>query len=390
MMRVLKWGLRTLVGLVLLAGVAAVWKKDEIYRLVAVNNLFAEDRIVGNFSNMDGLFWTAPLDRGTGPVSPLPEGAPMTLPDGANQWLTQRAVTALVVLKDGQIRHQSYHMGTTAQDRRISWSMAKSFLSALFGIVLHEGAISSMDDPVTKYAPQLIGSAYDGARIIDVLHMASGVKFNEDYLDFKSDINRMGRVLALGGAMDAFAAGLTDREATPGQTWHYVSIDTHVIGMVIRGATGRSIPDLMDEKLIRPLGLEQTPLMITDGHGVGFVLGGLNMQTRDYARFGQMVAQDGLWQGQRLLPEGWVDQSTAASAPTAPDQEKYGLQWWAPKDAQDGEFYAIGVYGQYIYIDRPRGVVIAMNSADRMFEEPGVNRQNILMFRQIAARLSQE
>lgn len=390
MARLLKWSLRTLVILVLLAGAIAIWKKDEIARLLAVNSLFDEDRIVSNFSTMDKLFWTSPLYRGAGPVSPLPLGPEITLPEGAATWLKERGVTAMVVLKDGQIRHQSYHQGTAAEDRRISWSMAKSFLSALLGIVLEDGAIDSLEDPVTKYAPSLIGSAYDGARILDVLHMASGVEFNEDYLDFNSDINKMGRVLALGGSMDEFTAGLIKRRAKPGAEWHYVSIDTHVIGMVIRGATGQSIHDLMTAKLIEPLGLEQTPLLITDGVGVGFVLGGLNMQTRDFARFGQMVAQGGVWQGQRILPEGWVERSTTFTAPTAPDEEKYALQWWGPADARPGEFYAIGVYGQYIYINRPAAVVITLNSADRNFLDDGVNQQNIAMFRQITDQLSKD
>lgn len=389
-MRVVKWGLRALLVLAIVLAGLALWKKDELVRLAAVNSLFDADRIVHNFSHMDTLFWTAPLGRGERPVSPLPQGSLTPLPSETKDWLQDRSVTALVVLKDGEIRHEGYYQDTGPQDRRISWSMAKSFVSALLGIALNEGAIQSLEDPVTQYAPQLAGSAYDGARIIDVLHMASGVKFNEDYLDFNSDINKMGRVLALGGSMDGFAADLTDRDAKPGQRWHYVSIDTHVIAMVIRGATGRSLADLMTEKLIRPLGLEETPLMITDGHGVGFALGGLNMRTRDYARFGQMVLQGGTWQGQRILPEGWVERFSSFTAPTEPGKQKYGLQWWGPKDAQDGEFYAIGVYGQYIYIDRARGVVIAMNSADRKFKETGVNDQNIAMFRRIAANLDQE
>ncbi|WP_319824478.1 serine hydrolase [Thalassovita sp.] len=390
MRRFFKWLVRGILAGGVVALALAVWKKDEITRLLAVNSLFAEEKIVGNFSAMDRLFWTAPLDRGTGPVSPLPQGAQISLPDGADQWLTDRAVTALVVLKDGLIRYENYFQGTTPEDRRISWSVAKSFLSALFGMVLHEGQIASMDDPVTKYAPHLTGSAYDKARIIDVLHMSSGVKFNEDYLDYNSDINKMGRVLALGGSMDDFAAGLSERAGTPGDTWHYVSIDTHVIGMVIRGATGRTIPDLMAEKLIRPLGLEASPLMITDGYGTGFVLGGLNLRTRDFARFGQMVAQGGEWQGQRILPEGWVERSSRFTAPTAPAEERYALQWWGEPDARDGEFYARGIYGQYIYINRPAGVVIAMNSADRLFREPGVNRQIIQMFRRITDDLKTE
>ncbi|MEZ5675540.1 MAG: serine hydrolase [Thalassovita sp.] len=388
--RIVKWALRALVVVILLGGAGAVWRKDEITRLLAVNSLFDADRIVSNFSHMDRLFWTVPLGRGNAPVSPLPRGADQSLPDRADRWLTDSAVTGLVVLKDGEIRHESYHLNTTPDDRHISWSVAKSFLSALMGTVLADGSIHSLNDPVTQYAPSLKGSAYDGARIIDVLHMASGVKFNEDYLDFNSDINKMGRVLALGGSMDDFAASLDQHIATPGTEWHYVSIDTHVIGMVIRGATGRSIPDLMTERIIQPLGLEQNPLMITDGHGVAFVLGGLNMRTRDYARFGQMVAQGGMWQGQRILPEGWVTQSPVFTAPTTVGEEKYGRQWWGPKDAAEGEFYAIGVYGQYTYINRPKGVVIAMNSADRLFKEPGVNRENIQMFRRITNSLTQE
>lgn len=390
MRRFIKWLVRGVLAGSVIALAIAAWKKDEITRLLAVNSLFAEEKIVSNFSAMDRLFWTTPLDRGTGPVSPLPSGTLIGLPDGADQWLQDRAVTGLVVLKDGQIRFENYFQGTTPEDRRISWSVAKSFLSALFGIVLQEGQIASMDDPVTKYAPQLKGSAYDGARIIDVLHMSSGVEFNEDYLDFNSDINKMGRVLALGGSMDGFAAGLSRRTGDPGKVWHYVSIDTHVIGMVIRGATGRSIPDLMTEKLIRPLGLEQSPLLITDGYGTGFVLGGLNLRTRDFARFGQMVAQGGEWQGQQILPKGWVERSTAFTAPTAPEEERYALQWWGEPDARAGEFYARGIYGQYIYINRPAGVVIAMNSADRKFRETGVNRQIIDMFRRITDGLTTE
>ncbi len=145
--------------------------------------------------------------------------------------------------------------------------------------------------------------------------MASGVAFNEDYLDFWSDINRMGRVLALGGSMDGFAAGQTGRRGPPGTAWEYVSIDTHVIGMVIRGATGRSIPDLMQERLFVPLGLDADPYYVTDGNDVAFVLGGLNMTTRDYARLGQLVEQNGEWQGRQVIPADWLAESTARSAP---------------------------------------------------------------------------
>jgi len=372
-------------AVVLLA--AGLWKREEIMRLWTVNSLFAEDRIVANFSNMEGAFLTRSVPRGDGPVVPLAKGEAMSLPAGAGDWIDARAVTSLLVLKDGKIRHESYHLGTEETDRRISWSVAKSYLSALFGILLEEGAIASLDDPVTTYAPLLKGSAYDGASIRNVLNMASGVTFDEDYLDYDSDINRMGREIALGGALDQFAADLKDSFAAPGSTWQYVSIDTHVIGMVIRGATGRSIPDLLSEKIITPLGLEQAPYYVTDGDGVAFVLGGLNITTRDYARFGLLIEQGGRYNGQQIVPADWIAASTHPSAPTKEGKIGYGYQWWVPIGAHDGEFLARGVYGQYIYIDQDRDVVIVSTAADRKFRDKGVNRANIEMFRQIARAL---
>jgi len=387
MRTILKWGLRLVLMALLAAVVVGLWKREEITRLWAVNTLFDEGKIVGNFSNMERAFLTVPVSRGDGPVSDLPQGEPMTLPEGVTDWIAARDLTSLLVLDEGKIVHESYHKGTGAEDRRISWSMAKSYLSALFGILLDEGAIGSIDAPVTEYAPQLAGSAYEGATIRNVLQMTSGVEFDEDYLDYDSDINRMGRVLALGGTMDGFAAGLTARAAQPGERWKYVSIDTHVIGMVVRGATGRSIPDLMAEKVIAPLGLEAAPYYVSDGEGVAFVLGGLNMRTRDYARFGLMFEQMGAYQGRQVVPADWVAASTRASAPTEPGKMGYGYQWWMPVDAPEGVFMARGIYGQYIYIDQARNVVIVVTAADRQFRDPGAHAENVGMMRRIAEAL---
>lgn len=362
-----------------------LWKREEITRLMAVNSLFAPEKIVQNFSHMDRLFLTRPLSRGDGPVSPLPKGPEATVLPEVADWVKARNVTALVVLKDGALVHESYYLGTGPDDLRISWSVAKSFLSALFGIVLAEGKIASLDDPVTRYVPSLVGSAYDGASIHDVLTMSSGVGFNEDYLDFWSDINRMGRVLALGGSMDGFAAAMKDRAAEPGARMHYVSIDTHVLGMVIRGATGEDIPDLLERHILAPLGMEAAPYYLTDGEGVSFVLGGLNVTTRDYARFGQMMLQGGEWQGRQIVPRDWVEQSTV---PQAKDGSGYGYQWWIADGAGPGEFNAQGIYGQYIWIDRTRNVVIAVNAADTGFEDAGVAEGNMALFRKIAAAVT--
>jgi CubicO group peptidase (beta-lactamase class C family) len=381
---ILKWALRILAVLAIVAIAAGLWKREEIGRLMAVNTLFEAEHIVENFSNMDAAFLHTSVPRGDGPVMPLPQGNPMPLPEDTQDWIDTRAVTSLLVMHQGEVVHESYHLGTGPEDRRIGWSVAKSFLSALMGVVVEEGHIDSLDDPVTQYAPMLQGSAYDGATIRNILQMTSGVRFDEDYLDYESDINRMGRVLALGGTMDGFAAGLRARDTPPGQRWQYVSIDTHVLGMIIRGATGRDIPSLLSEKIIAPLGLESAPYYITDGEGVAFVLGGLNLTTRDYARFGLMIEQNGQLAGQQVVPANWIAESTTPGAPTQPGRIGYGYQWWIPEGSEPGQFMARGIYGQYIYIDQARDVVIVTTAADRAFREPGVNDANIEMFRRMA------
>ncbi len=383
----LKWTGRGAAILIVVAVVLGIWKRDELARLGTVLTLFDEGRIVHNFSNMGAAFLTNNLPRGDGVVSELPVGPSAILPIETAKWIDDRAITGLVVLKDGRLVFEDYYLETSPDDLRINWSVSKSYLSALFGVLLAEGAFGSIDDQVTKYVPDLIGSAYDGASIEDVLQMSSGVTFDEDYLAFFSDINKMGRVLALGGSMDAFTTGQDESFAPPGQQWQYVSIDTHVIGMVIRGTTGRDIPDLLNEKIIAPLGLEVAPYYLTDGHDAAFVLGGLNTTTRDNARFGQMIANGGFWNGRQIVPEDWIDASTVASAITASGATGYGYQWWVPSNAQEGQFLARGIYGQYIYIDRISNVVIAVHAADRLFREPGVSQQNEDMFRLIAESL---
>jgi CubicO group peptidase (beta-lactamase class C family) len=152
MPRLMRRILQALGLVILIAAAAALWKREEIGRLLAVNSLFEADNIVQNFSHMDQLFLTRPLSRGEGPVSPLPAGPPATLSAEAEQWIKDRSVTGLVALKNGQLVQEGYYLGTGPDDLRISWSVAKSFLAALFGVIEAEGAIGSLDDPVLKYA----------------------------------------------------------------------------------------------------------------------------------------------------------------------------------------------------------------------------------------------
>ena len=386
-------------SIVFLAGVFST----EIRQLYQTIHLFDADVIVHNFSHMRDIAPTKVIAR-QGPVNtfssqeqPLPDtflykGEQRKLGD----FLTDSGTTALVVIQGNTITHESYYQGTQATDYRISWSMAKSFLSAIFGVAVDEGAINDLDAPVTDYVPSLKGSGYDGVSIKNVLQMSSGVYFNEDYGDFNSDINRFGRIMALGGSFDDFAASLTS-EREQGTFMHYVSIDTHVIGMVLRAATGKSIVEYFDEKLWSKLGAEQDAIYVTDSTGEPMVLGGLNLISRDYARLGTLYRDRGVLNGEQIIPADWIEKSITPDAPhlmpgkrdSADTNFGYGYQWWLPEDP-DQEFLAIGIYGQYIYIDRKHDVVIVKNSADRNFMENDFESKDVAVaaFRAIANSLS--
>ena len=374
-----------------------------IKRLMEVDTLFDAGKIEKNFTNMKRFFFHREIPVDTSAPAPLPE-SPQNIPTSykfqgrdftLKEWQQERGVCAMVVLKSGEIAHEQYLNGTGPLDRRISWSMSKSVLSATIGVLNDQGRLPHFATRIGDIVPQLRKSAYANATLRNVLNMASGVKFNEDYLDYHSDINRMGRVLAVGGSMDQFAADMVEQEYTPGQYNHYVSIDTHVLGMVIRAVTGQRTDDLVRELVFEPLGLEAVPYYLTDSFDEPFVLGGLNMTTRDYARFGLLFAQGGQINGTQVVSTAWVQEATSQSAPPpAPEitnlpvgEMGYGYQWWLPSNAQSGEFYAIGIYGQYIYVNTQAEIVIAINSADRDFKEgDGIaNLQNIEVFRQIAA-----
>ena len=397
-MKFVKYGL---LGLVIIGVLYVILNWSNIQRLLRVNSLFEESKIVHNFSHMDGLLHSTPLPiTGTKHVwtvdkQALPEtfawkGANLNLVD----ILAETRTTALVVVKDGTIVSEDYYLGTGMDDKRISWSMSKSFVSSLIGVALADGKIKSLDDQVTDYVPSLKGSAYEGATLRNVLHMASGVKFNEDYLDKGSDINKMGRTLAMGGSLDDFAANVKTRAREPGSGRQYCSIDTHVISMVLRSATGKTLQEYFLENLWSKMGAGADAWYNTDSEGNAFALGGLNMRTRDYALFGELFRNGGKRGDEQIIPANWVAESTTESAPKDVEgfPPGYGYQWWMPPNA-DGEFYAVGVYGQYIYVNPKAGIVIAKNSAhtDFMNEEQvpeGHMLRNLEMFRGIAEHYS--
>ena len=400
---------RILSGIVLVLLILVGLNWTSIQRLIHVKSLFDEDKIVRNFSHMDDLLFSSDLPRsGEEHIWDISLASlPVNFTDRGKEkntaaMLEELQTTALVVIKDGSIVFEEYYKGTGKDDLRISWSMSKSFVSALTGLALAQGEIESIDDPVTKYALMLKGSVYDGVPLRHVLNMASGIQFDENYSDPGSDINQMGTVLALGGSLDEFAADQTRIARPSGTAWKYCSIDTHVISMVLRAATGKTLQEYFVENLWSKIGASADAKYATDGDGNAFALGGLNMRTRDYALFGELIRNQGRRGDQQIIPADWVAISTSQTAPAAaegagPSTEDgssfgYGYQWWTPPNS-DSEYFAVGVYGQYLYINPKAGIVIAKNAAHREFmrsdeKGEGYMAQNITLFREIAEHLS--
>ena len=373
---------KLIAALVIAMAAVTAFNWDNIVNLNKVITLFDKDKIVHNFVSMNESFPNVTIKSTSEPY--YFESAPQALPESfefkgktvsVKEFLDRTSTTALVVLKGETITHESYYLDTKAEDKRISWSVAKSFLSAMVGVAVEQGKIKSLNDLVTDYAPSLKGSGYDGVTVKNILQMSSGVKFNEDYKDFFSDINRMGRLLALGGSFDEFAASLvTEREQ--GVYLHYVSIDTHALGMVLRGATGESIVDYFTKHLWNKIHPEADTYFLTDELGEPMVLGGLNMRATDYLKFGKLYRDNGRWNGEQIIPESWVKASITPDAPHLMPGKRdnsdldlgYGYQWWLPVDA-DQEFMALGIYDQFIYVDKKSNVVIVKNSANINFTD---------------------
>lgn len=365
--------------------------------------LFSGAPQVENFRSLGAIFPVRVIRRARTP-SPLESGPAFDLPElfsfqgetlQTRRFLDEMETTGLVVLKDGRVVFERYWLGNDATNQTASWSMVKSFVSALVGIAVGEGAIASIEDPVTRYVPSLAGSGYDGVRLKDVLQMSSGIRWNEDYSDPESDIRRSGRALGAGGSLDSFAATCV-RGCEPGTFNRYNTTDTHVLGMVLRGATGKGLSEYLHDKLWEPMGMEADAFWIVDSMGAEFAGAGLSAVLRDYARLGLLYLNDGAQNGAQIVPADWVRASVTADAPhlrpgvrpNAAAPWGYGFQWWLPDDS--GAFSAIGIYNQYIFVDPATRLVVAKSSAFRDFAAsptPAAYRvgHHFAFFRAIAA-----
>jgi CubicO group peptidase (beta-lactamase class C family) len=307
-----------------------------------------------NFPAMERIFPGNVVKAGRR-VRPLPDGAPLPLPkDEIDAFMAAQNVAGLIVVQDGKVRLERYALGYSREGRWTSFSVAKSVTSTLVGAAIRDGYIKSLDDPVTRYIPDLAGGGYDGVTVRQILTMTSGVRWNEDYTDPNSDVARM-FAEAVPAGMDPTVAYMRKlpRVDPPGAKFVYKTGETNLIGVLVRRATGRKLADYLSEKVWKPAGMERDAFWMTDQTGAEVSGCCLSVSLRDYARIGLLTLEG----GKGIVPEGWFADATRTHV-TFPGGG-YGYQWWT----FPGGYAAQGIFGQAILVDPANRIVIAISSA---------------------------
>jgi CubicO group peptidase (beta-lactamase class C family) len=335
------------------------------------------------FRSMDTMFPTRTVPR-AGPVWHLPRAhRPLDFTYSykgvrytAEQFLDRTYTNAMLVMKDGRIVAEIYRNNSDDQTRFIGWSMTKSITSILIGCALQEGRIKSLDELITAYLPELKDGGYDGVTIRQILQMRSGVDYEERY-DFENPgTAARNHIAALvkNVARFADAARTVKRKHAPGTVFQYKTLDTAVLGWLLeRVSGGSSIAAYTAQRLWEPLGAESDGFYIMDGQaGVGreFSGAGFNATLRDFARIGLMMLENGRANGHQIISPEWVKTSTTSSSSAGSTRGIYGLQWWLVGD--QAAYSAIGLQGQYIYVDpSTRTVVVKLSHFPPGDEESG-------------------
>lgn len=293
---------------------------------------------------------------------------------GLDDYLSRYRTTALLILKGDTILAERYQYDRTPQERMTSYSMAKTIVGMLVGVALSEGAIESLDDRAAKYVRELKGTPYGETPIRDLLTMSSGVRFSETYRG-GDDLSKLVHLSVLGGSPGGWATVMpfTTRERAPGQRFHYSSADAQVLGLVLRAATGKTLSDYLSEKIWQPMGAEADATWTIDKGGYETAYSGVNATVRDYARLGMLLANDGVLDGRRILPKGWVRAATTPSADQfAPGHIEnfagaccapfgYGYQTWL-LPGKDRQFMLRGLRTQVIFVE-PRARLVMVHTA---------------------------
>jgi CubicO group peptidase (beta-lactamase class C family) len=354
---------------------AEMYRASEGYPKGDRGTYFQLGSLVGSHSHLDEIFEGRLIHKAPTPsrlvrVAEPPiswkfEGRDLSLDD----YLERNPTTGLLIARGDTILVERYRYGRTDRHRFTSWSMAKTVTAMLVGIAIAEGRIRSVDDLAAAYVPELAGTEYGRTSLRHLLQMSSGVQFSEQYTG-SDDVSRLVtdtfRLLGAGGprAVTAF----NQRAAPAGTKFSYASVETQVLGLVVRGATNRPPAEYLQSRIWQLIGAEADATWLVDRSGQEATFCCLNAVLRDYARLGLLLAHDGNWRGRQIIPAAWVMDATTVRADqphlrpgTATPFLGYGYQTWI----QPGErrmFSLRGVRGQLIYVD-PQSKLVMVNTA---------------------------
>jgi CubicO group peptidase (beta-lactamase class C family) len=366
-----------------------------------------------SFRNMRRLFPTAPIGRGNGPVWQLPralealDGLAFRRGDGSAStvaaFLGDSDTDGFLVLHRGRIVFERYENGLDEAAPHLAMSVTKSFVGTLFGIFEARGLLR-LDDPVTRFVPELAHTAYGGATVGQVLDMQSGVRFNEDYTDPLSDAARIDwsfgwKKLPPGEpyrSVYELILTLGTRERAHGEAFRYRSIETETLGWVLERATGTALPTLLARELWQPAGMEFDADIALDRAGSAMADGGLSATLRDYARFGQIYLDMGIANGRQVVPASWVRACRTGDNAKFNDpafgghqpKQAYSRQWWV-RDIETGTAMARGIHGQLVYVDPPRELVAVKLSSWPTARNPERLNDTLAMVDAIGAALGE-
>jgi CubicO group peptidase (beta-lactamase class C family) len=319
------------------------------------------------YRSMEKFYQVVTVKRGS-KVHPLRKAAKQLSPTWDHEgrhwtvdsYMSANRTSGVIVLQDGKIVLERYGLDRTPQERWTSFSVAKSLTSTLVGAAIQDGKIKGPDDKVTDYVPELKGSAYEGVTVRQLLMMSSGVKWNEDYTDPKSDVAQAGFTGSEPG-MDPLVSYMRHlpRDAEPGTKWHYDTGETDMVGIMVSNAVGKSLSQYLSEKVWTTYGMEQDAVWMVDASGKQ-ERGGccISMTLRDYARVGQFILDGGTARGRHVVPSWWVAQATTKQIDNGAGG--YGYFWWI---RDNGSYDAVGIFGQSITTFRDERLVIVINSA---------------------------
>lgn len=372
-----------------------------------------------SFMHMEQVMRSALVDRGAGPITHLPK-SPLSLynlkfesPEGGNisvaEALIQIDSNGYLLIKDGQIVFEYYANGLDPRMRHLTQSAGKSISGTLAAALVADGVLDE-NKMVTEYIPEMRGSAYEKATLRHILNMTAGVKYSEDYYDpnsevYKHEISHAWKPSQEGipGTLYDFLPTLKDKDREHGTSFEYCSAHTDVLAWIIERATGSRLTEVLSDRLWSQLGAENDAAYTVDDAGTACANGGFSVTLRDFGRFGQMVLQNGFYNGRQIVPAEVVDgffggdhakfmksekgKLLSEELPTFFSKGAYHDQWWAMDVDSKDRTLALGSFGNLLYIDRKRNIVMVQLATQRVNADIPTKRIEFKMLEALLAEL---